>query len=227
MSYDEAAGVLLANRLFLYRYLWRAFAAEPDDAFLAVAKSNHPDDACALVSSDATLIQQDIAEAVRSGIAAGPEGLSSLRAQYTRLFVGPASLPAPPWESVYACGDNLLFQASTLDVRADYRSAGFVAAGSPHEADDHLATELDFMATLAEQSCQACEAGDGDAVRAGLESQRSFLEHHLGVWVKRFAERLEAHAGEEVAGFYGAFTRLCVEVCRYDAEVLPELIDGC
>ena len=36
MHYDDAAGTMLANRCFLYRYLWRAFAAEPDDALLDI-----------------------------------------------------------------------------------------------------------------------------------------------------------------------------------------------
>ncbi len=41
MHYDDAAGTMLANRCFLYRYLWRAFAAEPDDALLDIVADAH------------------------------------------------------------------------------------------------------------------------------------------------------------------------------------------
>ncbi|MEI3231097.1 MAG: molecular chaperone TorD family protein, partial [Gordonibacter pamelaeae] len=49
---------------------------------------------------------------------AAANGLGQLRSVYTKLFIGPAKLPAPPWESVYATGGRpLLFQESTLAVR--------------------------------------------------------------------------------------------------------------
>lgn len=117
MRFDDAAGTVLANRCFLYRYLWRAFAAEPDDALLGIVADAHTREECALLDGqggEGARLQDAIAEAVASG----PDGLCSA---YTKLFIGPAKLPAPPWESVYATGEPLLFQESTLAVRDAYR----------------------------------------------------------------------------------------------------------
>ncbi len=138
--------------------------------------------------------------------------------EYTRVLIGPASLPAPPWESVFTTGENLIFQESTLAVRAAYRAAGYVAAGYPREADDHLATELDFMATLAEEACTAYEAGDAERAHASLQVQRQFLSEHLNTWAKPFSDRLERAAGKDAGGLYVHFAQLCAEVCAADEE---------
>ena len=217
MRFDDAAGTVLANRCFLYRYLWRAFAAEPDDALLDIVADAHTREECALLDGqggEGARLQDAIAEAVASG----PDGLCSA---YTKLFIGPAKLPAPPWESVYATGEPLLFQESTLAVRDAYRRAGYAAAGYPHEADDHLAVELDFMATLAADASAAFEAGDEERCADLLAVQRDFLREHLLTWVGAFAERLAGSAGD--GAFYPRFAELAALVCARDADVLEEL----
>lgn len=61
------------------------------------------------------------------------------------MFIGPRELPAPPWESSYLNEDKLLFQEETLQVRMSYLKYNFIPKNYPHEADDHIALELDFM----------------------------------------------------------------------------------
>lgn len=219
---DDETGVALANRHFLYRYLWRAFAAKPDETLLEVARGQHALEACGLVSDTAARIQQAIAQLARADASA--DDVASLEAEYTRVLIGPASLPAPPWESVFATGENLIFQESTLAVRAAYRAAGYVAAGYPREADDHLATELDFMATLAEEACTAYEAGDAERAHASLQVQRQFLSEHLNTWAKPFSDRLERAAGKDAGGLYVHFAQLCAEVCAADEERVSGLM---
>ena len=219
MRFDDAAGTVLANRCFLYRYLWRAFAAEPDDALLDIVADAHTREECALLDGEdgeGARLQDALAEV------AAANGLGQLRSVYTKLFIGPAKLPAPPWESVYATGEPLLFQESTLAVREAYRRAGYAAAGYPHEADDHLAVELDFMATLASDARAAYEAGDKGRSADLLSVQRDFLREHLLAWVGAFAERLADSAG--AGAFYPRFAELAALVCARDAEVLEELL---
>lgn len=213
---DEAISIKLANRHFLYRYLWRAYAAAPDEAFLDIVRSDHALQACSLVGDDEGRLQQGLASAVNGGTET--LDLDALRSAYTRLFEGPAALPAPPWESVYASGENLIFQQSTLEVRAAYREAGYQAAGYPHEADDHLATELAFMAELAKRASEAYEDGDAVAARKLLTTQGDFLDQHLCPWVGMFADRLTAHAAPGAPAWYASFAHLCAGVCRADAK---------
>ena len=122
---------------------------------------------------------------------------------------------------MYATGEPLLFQESTLAVRDAYRRAGYAAAGYPHEADDHLAVELDFMATLAADASAAFGAGDEERCANLLAVQRDFLREHLLTWVAAFAERLAGSAGD--GAFYPRFAELAALVCARDADVLEEL----
>ena len=149
-------------------------------------------------------------------------GEEGLREEYTRLFIGPAKPPAPPWESVYVSGEPLLFQESTLAVREAYLREGFRAAGYPHEADDHVATELNFMAALCKRALDAYESGDTELCRSTLEAQAHFLSEHLLVWIREFSDRLGAVRG--ISAFYPSFAALAALVCERDAEVIQELL---
>lgn len=209
---DDSMELLLSNRRFLYALLARAFASEPDGTLLGVVMDEHTGDECALLD-DEDGAGRRLWRMLADEAAADED--DRLRSEYTRLFLGPEKLPAPPWESVYVNGEPLLFQESTLVVRETYRRSGYASAGYPREADDHVAIELDFMAALA---VKTCEAMDRDA----LEAQRSFLEKHLLVWIESFAERLGSC--DTVSGFYPSFARLAALVCRRDAEVLKELL---
>ncbi|MBC2887836.1 TorD/DmsD family molecular chaperone [Gordonibacter massiliensis (ex Traore et al. 2017)] len=221
MAIDEAVALLLANRHFLYAYLSRAFAAEPDEAFLDVVADAHTKDECALLDDEreeGTTLQRGLAALATEG----PDALERLRSEYTKLLIGPGKLPAPPWESVFVSGEPLLFQKSTLAVREAYRAAGFQAAGYPHEADDHLAIELAFMEALADRMGEAYAADDGSRVGELARIQLDFLRNHLLVWVGSFADRLLSYG--KVSSFYPSFAALAALVCARDVDVLAELL---
>lgn len=210
---DDSMELLLSNRRFLYTLLARAFASEPDETLLAVVMDGRTGEECALLDDEDGAGRR--LWRVLADEAAADED-DRLRSEYTRLFLGPEKLPAPPWESVYVNGEPLLFQESTLVVREAYRRSGYVSAGYPREADDHVAIELDFMATLAAKTCEA--ADDRDA----LAAQLAFLEEHLLGWLDSFAARLGSC--DTVSGFYPSFARLAALACRRDADVLRELL---
>lgn len=226
---DEAVLAVLENRRFLYTLLGRVFAFEPDRQCVDQAWSEHAREEFLLLDEDgraARLLHEFAASAFAGEGAAkalcDKEVVEVLRGEYTRLFVGPAKLPAPPWESVYVSHDHLLFQESTLAVREAYLQEGFRAAGYPHEADDHVATELSFMAALATRAAEACESGDAAHCRAALEAQERFLDEHLLVWIQEFSNRLGAVSG--ISTFYPLFAALAAIVCKRDAEVVREIL---
>lgn len=215
--------VLLANREFLYLYVARAFAAVPDNVFFDILQSSDAASGCLLLDDEVdeagagSGLQASIVGAMQCG-----ESLDTLNSEYTALFIGPATPPAPPWESVFVSHDALLFQESTLTVREAYLDEGFRAAGYPHEPDDHIATELDFMAALANRALHACESGDIELCRKTLISQSRFLEEHLLVWVREFSDRLNEVDG--ISSFYPSFASLAALVCERDAEIIEELL---
>ena len=260
MHNDEAMKALLQNRRFLYELLFRVFATEPDEALLAVLRDDHVVGECAYLDDTAgeetgaggvAAAGGDAAVGGAAAVAGAACGtalveaaravtVDDLRSEYTRQFIGPASLPAPPWESVFRAQKPVLFQESTLAVRAAYRAAGFKAAGYPHEADDHLATELSFMAALAEQTLAAVGAtddalaADGAAIAADaaaetsaerfavlVDAQRRFLDEHLLVWIGEYASRLTDAARPR--SVYAAAASVAALVCRRDSDLLAEL----
>ena len=127
---------------------------------------------------------------LESAAGADAGGLDAWKAEYTRLFVGPAALPAPPWESVYTSHGRLVMQPSTLEVRSAYHKCGFEPALCRRVPDDHVALELDFMAALAKEALEARQRADAKGARDALAASAQFLQEHLGVWVQEFADAL-------------------------------------
>lgn len=215
--------ILLSNRHFLYTYVSRVFAAEPDEAFLSFVEDDHTQEECALLddAKKRGFVLQQAVVAILSGMPEGDSKVECLRSEYTKLFIGPGKLPASPWESVYITGEPLLFQESTLKVREAYRAAGFEAAGYPHEADDHIAIELNFLAVLAQKTLDACAADDADTAKDLIDHQAQFLKKHILAWVNQFADRLTA---SKVSEFYSACANLASYVCKRDVDILNELL---
>lgn len=116
-----------------------------------------------------------------SGVrAAVPE----LTDDYRALFVGPASLRACPYESVYTSVDHLTFEAQTLAVRRWYAEYGLVAPRLHREPDDHLGLELAFVSHLC---LRALDAGASDAA---VEPLARFLHEHVLTFLPRVAEHI-------------------------------------
>ncbi len=218
----DTVSAALANRAFLYRYLWRWFAAAPDDALMAIAVDKKTADECrVLAGEDSTAVrcQLDIADRLSNGTYSQAE----LGRLYTRHFEGPGHVPAPPWESVYVNGEDLLFQESTLDVRNDYRAAGYEAAEYPKEADDHIAIELGFMAALSRDALEAYESGETERARLLLSRQLMFLGKHLNSWLPKYVKRMEESDRPKADGLYVSAGKLAADVCIHDSQAIEEL----
>ena len=125
-----------------------------------------------------------------------------LTIEYCRLFVGPYSLPCPPYGSVYLDGGQAM-GASTIDALSRYCRAGLRPATTWSEPPDHIAVELQFMAYLSAGYVAAADAGhEEDACRL-LDMQRDFLRDHVGRWGPVFAERLKGAASCHLYRFLG------------------------
>jgi TorA maturation chaperone TorD len=122
------------------------------------------------------------------------ELLSDLQADYTRLFIGPGKVLAPPYESVHFSPDRLMFQKQTLRVRQWYARFGLQSEKIYNEPDDHIGLELVFMAHLATQAAAAAKEGDSDTLDRMLEAQRDFASKHLLRWAFRWCDQVCEHA---------------------------------
>lgn len=221
----EAVELLLCNRLFLYSLMHKLFGREPDEELLNILTEEHTGEAFTLLSEE----EKDIMDRTAAFLKEvreekqNPAFLEEAKDEYTRLFIGPVSLVAPPWESVYGQKDAMLFQESTLEVRNTYRQYGLIPEGYPHVADDSLALELHFMALLAQRGLDAFYAGKNDDLTADLTGSSDFLKKHLLVWVPKFLERMK---GAKSNILYPQMCLVLDEFLRKDAETVKEVLQA-
>lgn len=117
---------------------------------------------------------------------AGQLDFLAVAGDYTRLFVGPGKIIAPPWESAQIDDERLTFQEETLAVRGWYRRFGVLPAQLHAEPDDHIGLELAFMAHLAQLALAAQAAGDTARLAELLAAERGFLRAHPLRWAPKW-----------------------------------------
>ncbi len=219
--------LLLANRAFVYALLSRAFAEEPDDKFISIFLAQHTFDEIDLIedrwSHDITNSYLQAAHVIagREERFGTKEALAVLRDEYTKIFVGPNTLVACPWETMYTTGKHILFQEGVLEVRAAYREAGLLPAAYPHVADDFIALEVDFMAKLAQEACRAFDDGDEASCALRLSQSRNFAKEHLLKWIDSLAAAIEDNYPN---CFYGAVARLTADYLKRDEDLIAEMM---
>ena len=144
---------------------------------------------------------------------------------YTRMFIGPFSLPAPPWESSYVRKDKLLFQGTTMNVRKTYEKYGMVVTDFNIEADDHIGLELDFIFKLNELCIQEIESdspGSKKSLEHLIKEQQLFLTEHLLKFSQSFSETVVKEANTQ---FYQGLAKILHHYLLIDSIVLKELMN--
>ncbi|TGE33743.1 molecular chaperone TorD family protein [Desulfosporosinus sp. Sb-LF] len=110
--------------------------------------------------------------------------------EFNRLFVGPTSPKAPPYESVYLSPDHLVMGEQTLAVRKIYTQENLQAFRQGREPDDFIATELEFAAYLLSRIVDAQSAKDGVQGQHYTTLLHMFWSQHLGRWLGPFAQAI-------------------------------------
>jgi TorA maturation chaperone TorD len=191
---------LLTGEVLLFGLLGKALYQEPEKDWVdslvveqvfedAPLQLQHPD------AKQGLALLQGFSREIESGMS--EQAFDELRLDYTRLFIGPGKVLAPPWESVYFSEDRLVFQEQTLQVRGWYRRFGLQAEKLYNEPDDHVGLELAFLAHLASLGLKALGEEDRERFFALLDSQRDFLSQHVLRWAPQFCEQVVAKARTE------------------------------
>ncbi len=115
--------------------------------------------------------EENIAKGLQLILNANENEFKNMVYDFNRLFVGPDTLLAPPYESCYKVTDKTLMQKVTLDVRKMYLESGLQVDKKNIEPDDFLAYELEFILYLMskddEKYIKICE---------------QFIDKHLMNW---------------------------------------------
>jgi TorA maturation chaperone TorD len=148
--------------------------------------------------------------------------LDVLQLEYTRLFLGPDTLPAPPWESAYRSAGRTIFAEQTLEVRNEYRKFGLAFEKEGSEPDDHVGLELEFLSHLCKAAEETFEQGDGAKVLGLLEAQKSFFDEHVNCWASQYCEDLFNSA---TTSFYKGVAKFTDGFLQWDYLMLLELME--
>ncbi len=223
---NETKELVLANRQFVWGLIARGFAEEPDCPFAEIVVSDHARDETALVEDEGTDELVAAYEAMAAFFAVPADELdvaiAEAREAYTRIFVGPNTLAASPWETMHTTGKRVLFHRDILSVRDAYRQAGFLPERYRKVADDAIGLECDFKAKLATDALSAFQEGDAQRCQDRLLQSLAFLTDHLLRWIDSLADAIEAHYD---GTFYAALARFTAFWCRRDEALLNALLE--
>lgn len=248
---EDTLTLLLADRLYLYQLFQLAFGTEPSseqiskicnqttiDAFKLYLADDDNSGTCGNDGSganDGRGASNDGSGNANDGSGASPAlrefeelcrngqdiSFENLKIQYTKLFLGPEPAYAPAWESVYISSEPLLFQKATLIVRKFYQDHGFMAAGYPHVADDHLGIELDFMANLALKSLDCHNSSNEEQSLYWLKISQQFISEHLLKWLPKYVKALTR---VDYSKYYNTMAELLLNFIKTDFSIIDEYI---
>jgi TorA maturation chaperone TorD len=131
-------------------------------------------------------------------------GNEDLLVEYSRLFLGPFGVIAPPYGSVYLDGERRVMGDSTISVIGMYRNEGLSGSSDATELPDHVGVELEFMSYLVFKEIKALETSDLRAADEAVEKQERFSVEFLRRWVPPFCERIKENTEN---GFYAALAQ--------------------
>lgn len=137
--------------------------------------------------------------------------------EYSRLFSGPGSVLAPPWESFYTSREQILFGENTLQVREIYREFGLKYKNENRYPDDHLTIELEYMMKINQE--YRTDMASGQVIKI-IEKQLIFLEQHLSLWIPHFCDRVIAHTGSKL---YSGAASILKDFILFDMDLLKEI----
>jgi TorA maturation chaperone TorD len=148
------------------------------------------------------------------------ENLDALSLDFSRLFLGPYKMHAPPYGSVYLDGERQIMGESTLEVRNKYRESGLDISSDFRNPPDHIAAELEFLYFLILKEIEAIRNSDIETTLSLIEKQSTFLRENLGAWVFEFADTIEEKAETD---FYKNLARATKTFIEQNFDELSDL----
>ncbi len=122
------------------------------------------------------------------------DDLQRYQIDFSRLFIGPFKLLAPPYGSVYL-EDGKFMGNSSLAAKELFSQEGLNVVIK--DAPDHITLELEFMYFLALKEAEARENSDPEEADRLRDKQAAFLGMHLGKWVSQFTDKMEENSQTE------------------------------
>ena len=148
----------------------------------------------------------------------GGDPVEAASVEYTRLFVGPPSPAAPPWETMYRSKSATVgFGEPTFEMRRILREAGLELSNENRQYEDHMGIEILYLSTR----CAAIGEATEDAEVEGADEQAAlgFIEDHPLAWIGSLRERV---VNTHPDGYFAALLALAEAVLSWHAGLVRE-----
>ena len=132
---------------------------------------------------------------------------------FNQLFVGPRSVFAPPFASVYLDEDRYVMGESTQSVRKIYQMIGLASPWEGKLPDDHISLELDACQHLHD----TIERTDYSPLMPVYDY---FLNSHMKTWVPAFRQKIQEMP--DVPGLFEEIGNLLFEWLQDECEWLSK-----
>ncbi|QOL13432.1 TorD/DmsD family molecular chaperone [Dickeya dianthicola] len=213
----------LLIRHYIYDLLRRFFIEEPSVNFLTFLQQGNTAEIIHSQLPESPAITQQYQACINAlsnkNISENSDDYHGLHWDFTQLFIGPHTLPAPPWESSYK-NDRLLFTETTNEVEQYYQRYGFHLSKKEYEAADHIGFELDFIYHLSQKPLSQ-EFDDINNLRDGLNGQGYFLNNHLLSFIDTFTTNIAKNAQTD---FYKNLASFTAEFVKFDAKKIESIL---
>ena len=143
--------------------------------------------------------------------------LARLLVDYSQLFVGPYSLAAPPYGSVYLDTERKVMGNSTVDAKARYTRYGIDVDESFMDMPDHIVAELEFMYFLIYREIDCLQSSHYEQACHFLFEQNLFVNDHLNAWIPEFSDLVGRYSD---TGFYSNLAFTTQRFIKWDLEYL-------
>jgi len=145
-----------------------------------------------------------------------------LAEDYAGLFLGVRGKIPHPSESAYQGGRKIMTRPYR-EVKEIYEKAGLAANKSFTEPEDHVATELSFMAFLAKKTSDAIKSDNLESIKWLLQSQKDFQKRHLMKWLPRMCEDVLEIARTD---FYKGVAMITSGFLSMDHSIVEDLLSS-
>ncbi len=129
------------------------------------------------------------------------QAIEDVSVEYTRLFIGPPSPAAAPWETMYgetSDGSEITvgFGTPTFQMRELLRSIGLELSNENNQYEDHIGIELLYLSELC-RSAAKTDPGSSERNEA-VSKIEGFISEHPAKW----ADKLCSKVGEAYPNGY-------------------------
>ncbi len=194
-SQAAALEELLIARAYLYELFHKCFGGDPNGTLVEALICGETSEVIAEFADDDATMRgfEKFLGKLADEAASDPAAFADrVKGEYTRLFIGPGTPEAVPWESPHLTNEASFCAENTVAVGRIIRAHGLVPTRAGHVADDHVSILMSFMAIRARRALSALRSGNAPELANLLRGQQTFVREHMNNWLPSCAKRVSS-----------------------------------